>query len=281
MVAITGAVLFVFSLAMFVKGFSRPRRRSTRRTVSAILAIAAVLGAGFVILWDLAIQAIDLQAGLTPLWILAVGSAAGFIGISLTAKDLKGEFLIMCGVLVLLVGVASLSLENLRGISADAAPFLGVLGVTELVLASVYATERNGQILATTVGTGAFILIYDLGELGPSSATALRAINVGALLLLGVMMMSLRLIQRKAAMPVGELFASTLPMAAGIAFVMFAVQTIRGGSELAGALVLALILPFIYLGIRKVFDDDWMYKLPLLSYVCFVEVMLFADAFMT
>ena len=82
-------------------------------------------------------------------------------------------------------------------------------------------------------------------------------------------------------MPVGELFASTLPMAAGIAFVMFAVQTIRGGSELAGALVLALILPFIYLGIRKVFDDDWMYKLPLLSYVCFVEVMLFADAFMT
>ena len=227
------------------------------------------------------VQASDLEAGLTPFWILAVGSAAGFVGISLTARDLKGEFLIVCGVLVLLLGVASPSLESIRGISADAAPFLSVLGVTELVLASVYSTERNGQILAATMGAGAFILIYDLGELGPSSASALRTICVGALLLLGVIMLSLRLAQRKVTMPLGDQFASTLPMVAGIAFVLFAVQTYRGGSELAGALVLALIIPFIYLGIRKVFDDDWMYKLPLLSYMCFVEVILFADAFMT
>jgi hypothetical protein len=41
------------------------------------------------------------------------------------------------------------------------------------------------------------------------------------------------------------------------------------------------MLPFAYFGVTRIFDSEWMYKLPIAAYLVFLETIGFALAFMT
>jgi len=56
---------------------------------------------------------------------------------------------------------------------------------------------------------------------------------------------------------------------------------IAGGSSIAGAVEIGMMIPFLYFGLIKVFDKDWMYKLPIASFLVFAEIIGYAYALMT
>jgi hypothetical protein len=156
-----------------------------------------------------------------------------------------------------------------------------VLGVTLIALSTLNVMDRNLMFLAAILSAGILVVTISLLELLPTTDNALSEVALGGFLILGAIMISLRFAQLKAAMALGDLFVSTLPLAGSAAFILFGLFMVGGGSGFTGVIEIVIMLPFMYFGATKVFDSEWMYRLPIVAFLVFLEIVGFAFAFMT
>jgi DNA-binding MarR family transcriptional regulator/predicted RNA-binding Zn-ribbon protein involved in translation (DUF1610 family) len=276
-------VLTAVALSLGVYMIARPRseRSRPRRRIAAMISLVAiVLGYGLVLIWGLLISRVDLAEILLWYMPLVAGVMLGYLGLAKVAPDLTQEYLLILGAFFALLAISLVSVR-LGELSQSSAPFIGVLGIALAVIASTSLIDRNIWILDLLMAGGSFILLMAFGELVPGVGSVIGWIAIGGLVLLGAVMVSLRPLQRKTDRPIGHIFVSALPFAVGALFLMTGVLMIDGGSTTAGVIEIALMAPFIYYGLRKVFDGEWMYRLPVASLLVSVEVLSITYAFMS
>jgi len=276
-------IALALSLAVYIA--ARPRRgggssQPKRRTAATISLVAIVLGYGLVAAWGLLVGNVNLTETLAWYVPLIGGVMLGYVGFVKMSSDLAHEYLLVLGTFFAMLAILLVSI-TLGGLTQSAAPFMGILGVTLLVIAATSMMERNLWVLDIVMAGGAFILLVSVAELLPSANSTIGWIAVGGLVLLGAVLVSLRLLQRRTEMPLGNLLVSALPFAVGALFLMTGILMIDGGSVAPGLIEIGLMVPFIYYGLRKVFDGQWMYRLPVASLLVTVEVLSVTYAFMS
>jgi hypothetical protein len=131
------------------------------------------------------------------------------------------------------------------------------------------------------MAAGAFMLLVSFYVVLPGVESAVGWIALAGLVLLGAVMVAMRPMQNRIEIALGQVFVSTLPFAVGALFLITGILMIDGGSIAAGLIEIALMVPFIYYGLRKVFDGEWMYRLPVASLLVGVEALAFTYVFMT
>ena len=248
---------------------------------SKIATVSIIFGTTFVILWDAAVIRIDFIEELSWLSILVSMTVLGYIGMTRVSPDSKGEYLLAVGLLSTLIAASLIYVDDFKGLGIPSAPFMGVFGVTLLALSSLGIIDRNMMLLSAILSVGLFVAIISTLELLPNADSVLSKIALGGFILLGAFMISLRFVQQKSAMALGELFISTVPFAGSAAFIVFGLFMVVGGSDFTGAIEILIMLPFAYFGVTRIFDSEWMYKLPIATYLVFLETIGFALAFMT
>jgi DNA-binding MarR family transcriptional regulator len=246
-----------------------------------IATVSILFGTTLVILWDAAIIRIDFIEELSWFSILVSATVLGYVGMTRVAPDSKGEYLLAVGLLSTLIAASLISVDDFTGLGIPSAPFMGVLGVTLLALSSLGVIDRNLMLLSAILSTGLFVMIIAALELLPNADSVLSKTALGGFVLLGAFMISLRFVQHKVAVPLGEFFISTVPFAGSTAFIVLGLFMVVGGSDFTGAIEILIMLPFAYFGVTRIFDSEWMYKLPIATYLVFLETIGFALAFMT
>ena len=246
-----------------------------------IATVSIIFGTTLVILWDLAIIRIDFIEELSWFSILVSMTVLGYAGMTRVSPDSKGEYLLAVGLLSTLIAASLIYVDDFEGLGIPSAPFMGVFGVTLLAMSSLGVIDRNLMLLSAILSVGLFVAIISTLELLPNADSVLSKIALGGFVLLGAFMISLRFVQHKAAKALGELFISTVPFAGSVAFIVLGLFMFVGGSDFTGAIEILIMLPFAYFGVTRIFDSEWMYKLPIAAYLVFLETIGFALAFMT
>lgn len=274
-------VTVTLALVAFITARTTSNREHPRRAATATVSLVTIiLGYGLVFVWSVLIASINLAEILSWYLPLVAAVALGYLGLAKGAPDLANEYLLVLGAFFAVLSVSLVSVE-VGGLSLSSAPFIGVLGVALAVIASTHVMQRNTWTLDLLMAGGAFIILMSLGSLLWEVDSAIGWVAVGGLFVLGAVLVLLRPLQRRTDRPIGHIFVSALPFAVGALFLMTGVLMIEGGAVTAGAIEIALMAPFIYYGLRKVFDGDWMYKLPVASLLVSVEALSVAYAFMS
>ena len=274
-------IALTLSLTVYIMARSRGGGDNPKRvTTASISLVAIVLGYGLVVIWSILIANVDLVATLTWYSPLVAGVVFGYAGFVKLSSDLAREYLLVIGAFLAFLAVSLVS-ARLGELSQDSAPFIGILGMALVVISSTNLMERNIWILDLLMAGGAFVLLFSFSTVLPGVDSVVGWVALGGLVLLGVVLISLRPAQGRATVALGQVFASTLPFAVGALFLITGILMIDGGSLIAGVIEIGLMVPFIYYGLRKVFDQEWMYRLPVASLLVSVEVLSFTYAFMT
>jgi uncharacterized membrane protein YjfL (UPF0719 family)/DNA-binding MarR family transcriptional regulator len=270
-------------LAIYLAGSRfRDRDLHPRRNIAVkVSMIAVVLGFGLILLWDSLVARVYLLDELVWFVPLATGVALSFVAISRTRPKLGGEFVLSGGALLLMLAVLVVFVGELEGLSEGSAPLLGVLGVVLLVMSTTFPIENNLRTMDVMFSTGVLVLIIAFTEILPDTGSPMGALTFAVLVVLGLALPTFRFAQQGTGFPLGELFMSTLPLAVGALFFIAGLFMIGGGSSIAGTIEIGMMIPFIYFGLIRVFDKDWMYRLPIASFLVFAEIVCFAYAFMT
>jgi hypothetical protein len=274
-------ITVVLSLTVYITARTHvSETRPKRVTAATISLVSIVLGYGLVFIWSVLVAGVDLVATFSWYSPLLAGVVLGYAGTAKISMDLSREYLLVMGAFFALLGVSLVSVD-LGGLSQSGAPFVGVLGMTLLVIGSTNLMERNLWILDLVMAAGAFMLLVSFYVVLPGVESAVGWIALAGLVLLGAVMVAMRPMQNRIEIALGQVFVSTLPFAVGALFLITGILMIDGGSIAAGLIEIALMVPFIYYGLRKVFDGEWMYRLPVASLLVGVEALAFTYVFMT
>jgi DNA-binding MarR family transcriptional regulator/predicted RNA-binding Zn-ribbon protein involved in translation (DUF1610 family) len=280
---IVASVVILLILASYLASTMDWRALMGQRAVAGakVLAVSIIFGVTFVLLWNAAIIEIDFVQELGWFSGLVLVTIVGYVGMAMVSPESKGEYLLAIGLLATLVAASLIYVGGFEGLTVASAPFLGVLGVALIALSTLNVMDRNLMFLAAILSAGILVVTISLLELLPTTDNALSEVALGGFLILGAIMISLRFAQLKAAMALGDLFVSTLPLAGSAAFILFGLFMVGGGSGFTGVIEIVIMLPFMYFGATKVFDSEWMYRLPIVAFLIFLEIVGFAFAFMT
>jgi hypothetical protein len=246
-----------------------------------IVTVSIIFGTTLVLLWDATVIRVDFVDELSWFSILVSVTVLGYAGMARVSPESKGEYLLSVGLLSTLIAVSLVYVDDFKGLGIPSAPFMGVFGVTLLALSSLGVIERNLMLLSAILSAGLFVVIVAALELLPNMDSVLSEVALASFGLLGAFMISLRFVQHKAETALGELFIATVPFAGSVAFIVLGLFVVFGGSGFIGILEILIVLPFAYFGVTRIFDSEWMYKLPIAAYLVFVETIGFTLAFMT
>ena len=273
----------VVILAVYLAGtrFRDREAHPRKRIVVKVSMIAIIMGFVMVVLWSSLFSDVYLLDEL--LWFAPVttGAALSYVAISRIRPELGGEFVLSGGAMLLMLAVLVVFAEGLGGLSEGSAPLLGVLGASLLVMSTTFPIENNLRAMDVILSAGVLLLIVAFTQILPDIDTANGALAFTVFVALGFALSVLRFAQNKTSFPLGELFMSALPLAVGALFFIVGLFMIAGGSSIAGAVEIGMMIPFLYFGLIKVFDKDWMYKLPIASFLVFAEIIGYAYALMT
>jgi DNA-binding MarR family transcriptional regulator len=246
------------------------------------LVFAFLFGLLLLVSWHLFVIDIDPveEAGLViP---LLAGITFGYYGMTLSASHLRGEFLLTVGLLLALVAATIMFTEDFGEFRVSTAPFLGISGGALLGLTKFEDLDGNEKKLGAAFASGAYLLLLTPAVILGECESAGDFLAAGALVSIGVFLMSLRIAQTKVENhQLGELLAAAVPLVAAFGLAMMATILILGDAVVAGVFELAVMLPFGYLGVRRVFDDLWMYKLPMAAFLSGAMLLVTALALQT
>lgn len=229
---------------------------------------AAFLGAVLLVSWHLFVSEIDLREEIILFGPLVAGITFGYYGIASSASHLRGEFLLAVGLLLVMVAVTTMFTEHFGEFGVSTAPFLGISGGVLLGLTQFQSIEGNEMKLAAAFASGSYLLVLTpVVILGECESTG-DFIAAGTLIAVGLFLTSLRMAQvRVTDHDLGEMLAAATPLAGAFGLVMMGIILIMANAVVAGVFELVAMLPFGYLGARRVFDENWMYKLPVVSFL--------------
>ena len=279
------AFVILIPLLLFFVGFGM-RKKQIRVTVkrsrqaAGVIVSTMVLGAFLTVVWNFIVVDIDFERELTILGFFVAGVTLGYLGTWGVSPSSRGEFLFASGALITMVTVAIPFVTDLGGLTMATAPFIGVLGVATLVASTLHVVDRETQVLDLLLAGGALVVIVALAVFLQEEKDTLGYVIFASLMLLGAVLGMLRFVQPRAETDLGAHFTYSIALAAGILFVMLGLFMISGDSPLAGGLEIAIMAPFLYFGGAKVFGSDWMYRVPIVAYLVFVEVLIVSDAFL-
>ncbi len=244
-----------------------PMPRPMSRPQDVVL-FAVFFGAAFLVSWNIFISDIDPMEEIILVGPLVAGITFGYYGIASSAPHLKGEFLLTVGLLLVLVAVTIMFTEHFGELGVGTAPFLGISGGVLLGLKQFQSIEGNEMKLAVAFASGSYLLILTtIVILGECESTG-DFIAAGTLIAVGLFLTSLRMAQvRVTDHDLGEILAAATPLVGAFGLAMMGVILIMANAVVAGVFELVVMLPFGYLGTRRVFDECWMYKLPVVSFL--------------
>jgi len=235
----------------------------------------------FVVLWSLAVQRMAIVEQLEIFLPVVAALVLGYYGVAKVASGLKGEFLVVSGLFMLLLAVSRPFADSIPGLDEDSMPFLGGIGVALLVLSTLHVSGRESRLMAALFSAGLFVLVIVVETMLALGGTALGASVFLGFVLLGGLMVSMPAAQRRVSVSLSESFVASLPLSAGAGVIAFGAFVIAGGALVQGLLEIGLMLPFAYYGAVRVFDGTWMYKVPFVAFVVGLEVLVIAHSLAT
>ncbi len=283
--AVVATVIAVVVLIVLAASPSKKKRGRTLRSPGSpmgTLLFALGFGAVLLLAWHSFVKEIDPMEEAALVAPLVVGVCLGYWGIYATAPHLKGEFLITVGLLLVLVAVTIMFTEEFGEFSVSTAPFIGISGGALLGLIKFENIGGNELRLGAALAVGAYILtLTTVIVLGECDSTG-DYIAAATLMSVGVFLASLRLVQTMVAShDLGDLLADAVPMVCAVGLAVMAVILMTGEAIVAGAFELLVMLPFGYLGVKRVFDGMWMYKLPFAAFLSGALVLVVSLALHT
>ncbi|UCE90995.1 MAG: winged helix-turn-helix transcriptional regulator [Methanobacteriota archaeon] len=264
-VAIAGVVFLLTDSPDSLRRKEKPDRRPTP---AGTLLFSLLFGFLLIASWHLFVIDIDLWDEALVVLPLFAGVVFGFYGIALSASQLRGEFLFTVGLFLVLIGVTIMFTEEFGELKVSTVPFLGMLGGALLGLTRFEDIEGNEAKLGTATAFGSYLLFLTPVVLLPECASTGDFAAAGVIVSVGIFLVSLRIAQTiVAGCELGEMLGAAVPLVAAFGLVLMAATLIAGGALVAGAFELVVMLPFGYLGARMVFDEMWMYKLPIVVFL--------------
>jgi DNA-binding MarR family transcriptional regulator len=284
----------VLSLFFMIPGFlvgayllatsSRERKAEVRglRSRVSVMTVSLALGGLLLLSWHIMVKEVRLSEELAVFGPMLLGVVLGYVGIYLMAPEGRAEFLIGVGILVSLIAVSIMFVEDFSELGVGTAPFLGVLGATMLAFSSFEEVDDRTVPLAVVTGVGAFLLLLIGFVIWPYCDEVLQFVAVTSIAALGVLMVAIRFTSGwTGGRNVEHDFINSVPLAAAFGMVIIGVYMAVGGATLGAMFELAVMLPFAYLGVVRVFDAEWMYKLPFTTIIVAVEVLVATAALST
>lgn len=276
-VALVGAaIVAVALLAINPSGDSRKKERAWAMPAPAgTLLFALLFGLLLIASWHLFVIEIDPRDEAFVVLPLFAGVAFGFYGITLSASQLRGEFLLIVGISLVLIAVTIMFTEEFGELEVSTAPFLGILGGALLGLTKFEDVDDNEVKLGAAMAFGSYLLLLTPVVLLPECSSTGDFVAAGTVISVGAFLISLRLVQtRVAGCEIGEMLGESILLVGAFGLVLMAATLIAGDALVAGVFELAVMLPFGYLGVRKVFDEMWMYKLPIAVFLSGAVLMV-------
>lgn len=255
------------------------RRKSTLG--GGIIAAMLLFGLILVQMWDHLVISIDFQRETAVSLVIAAAALLGYIGAPATPVQTRGEYLLVVGLFMVMISAVLPFSRNIEGLTMASVPFLGIIGMTAVLLSTFHYVDRETQILDLILAAGIVIAFVSFVQLFPERRNLLDDIELASLVLLGMFMASLRFVQMKATVNVGDQFIASAALSTGLLFAVLGAFMIWGDSPVAGLVEILLVVPFIYYAVRKVFSGEWMYRVPIVSYMGFVEALVLIDVLLT
>jgi DNA-binding MarR family transcriptional regulator/predicted RNA-binding Zn-ribbon protein involved in translation (DUF1610 family) len=274
---IAGASLVLLYLRRALAGILTREARIS----AAVIAVTFFSVSGFAVLWSIAIARLSIVEKLEVLLPVVSALVMGYYGVAKTASGLKGEFLVVAGLFMLLMAVSRPFANSIPGLDEDSMPFLGGIGVALLVLSTLHVSGRESRLTAVLFSTGLFVLVIVAETMLSMGGTVLGASVVLGFVLMGVVMVSMPVAQRRVSVSLSESFVASLPLSVGAGVIAFGVFVIAGGALVQGLLEIGLMLPFAYYGAVRVFDRAWMYKVPFVAFVVGLEALVIVHSLAT
>jgi len=270
--AAAGAGIVVWALLR-----TQEHRVPRPRTPLSALTWTALLTPVLLLLWHLTVAEVDLPETMTvmaPIW---AGLAITYAGVFYFLPEFKGDCLLSSGIVLILVAATTMFLEEFGIVDVGMALVVGISGGAMVILSTFHPIDRDAAVLDGAMSFGAFLLLLTGVVLVRESSETIDFVAAGAVALLGVTLIGLRIAREKTGVKDLSLhLVASIPLTAAACLFVLGLFLLKGGSLIAGAAELAAAAPFAYFGHKQVFSDDWPYRVPLV--VVFVAVILIVMA---
>lgn len=280
----TKAIIFAAFLgiaAWVLISVRKPNIVKQRTRLSAVI-YTVVLSPALLVLWHLTVATVDLSETLRTLAPIWVAIAAAYAGITYKFPDIRGDFLLSAGILLILLAAATMFLVELGGIDAGMAIVVGISGAVLVVLATFHQVDRDALVLDSGWSVGAFLLLLTAAVLVPESEETIDIVVSGAVALLGVVLVGLRVARESTgAKDLSSHLLATLPLTLAAALLMIGLLLLQIEAIIPAIVHIGATVFFAYFGIRLVFNKEWLYRVPIAAVFIAVEVLVISAGLLT
>jgi len=267
--------------AWAVISFRKPNIAKQRTRLSAVI-YTIILTPVLLVFWHLMVATVDLEDALKTLGPIWVAIVAAYLGIAYTIPDIRGDFLACVGILMILLATATMFLVELGEIDVGMAMIAGISGAVLVVLSTFRPVDRDALVLDAGLSVGAFLLLLTAAVLIEASEDTMDIITSGAIALLGVFLISLRIARElTGAKDLSAHLLGALPLSLAVTLFMIGLLLLRTEVMMPGIIHMGGAAFFGYLGVKQVFNKDWPYRLPMTTMFTAVQVLIVSSGLLT
>ena len=267
-------------VGLFLGIFFRMKYKNTPQSRTPIWSVALILAASPILLlfWDMSVTRIDFNDELKLSLIVYAALVAGYAVTELRLPDFRGDYMVASGTVMLLIAASIMFVVEFGDLGVGTAPFLGIAAAILFVLSTFQPLDTDTRILDAGLGTGTFLVLITVIVMLPACGEVIDYVAAGATVVLGLLLIGLRAAREiTGSKEISAHLVASLPLPVAVMMLIFGFAMIDAGSELAGVLELVAIGPIAYWGVRSVFNDDWIYRVPMTAYViCFTVLVMTA-----
>ncbi|GEM_PF-1484236 len=254
--------------------YRMPGPKKPRTKVSAVT-YTVILSPVLLLLWHFTVASIDMYDTFVVLSPILIGLIIGYVGTAFSFPDMRGDYLLSSGLVLILVAAATMFTVNFGEIEVGMAMFVGIGGAVLVVLSTFHPMDKDAAVLDTALSVGVFLLLLTGIVLVAESSEAIDYIATGSLVLLGLMLIGFRVLrERTGAVDLSGHLLAALPLTAATCLLILGLFMLRGGATVAGIVELAATVPFVYLGSKHIFNDDWPQRVPLVVFFIAVVILV-------
>jgi len=271
-VFIVGAVLTLVAWT-FVVGRKRkePGPRSPLRAVAGTLILSPVL----LVMWHLVVARIDVEWTLKVLLPICGGIVGAYAGVRRYTPDREGDYLLTSGVLLIIIAASTTFLIEFGPVDVGMALPAAITGGVLVVLSTFRPVDRDAAVLDCGLAAGLYLMMLSVGVTVWTARETIDYVAAGGVTVLGVVLLSLRFAREaRGAKDLSSHLVAATVFGTAVSLAVLGAMMVIGGAVLTGAVAAVAAAPFAVIGHRRVFDENWPYRLPLALLIVAVVLLV-------
>ena len=279
---VVGAGVGAWLLSRGPKWGRRPTRPVRPRSRVSAVVYTLALSPVLLLVWRFTVARIDPEEAFSALAPILGAISLLYFAVHVYRPELRGEYLLSAGLLLILVAAATMVLVDFGEIDVGMALIVGMGGAVMVVLATFHQVDKDAAVLDGAAAVGAFLVLLTAVELVWECSEAIDFIATGSVGLLGVVLIWFRAArERTGSKDLSSHLVAAAPVTLSFGLAVYGAFLLSGGAVMTGALELAAAVPFAYFGGRQVLNEHWPYRVPIVVFSVAVLVLVLTATLVT